>query len=586
MKPLIHALTDFISTDCHPTDRHHYDLTPTYWYEGYCPQTGKLLRLPRTVMAETIAKALMHQLEHSEGYDREGKMYGILLVEAPTGEWGVLKAFSGLLWGQREITGWVPPIPGRELVAYEETITLKQLNEIKQELMALKALPVRQKYEALRYDFEQQLSQLTTHHNQRKQERQQQRLLLSQTLSGTALEVALEALNQQSRQDGIARRRLKQQRDLLLDPLHQQIIEADDRIQQLKQQRKALSRQLQTQLSAAYRLTNFAGDSLSLQQLTHSALPTGTGDCCAPKLLHYAATQGLKPLAMAEFWWGSSFTIGDKMQGQFYGACSERCQPIMGFLLSGLSQPESSQAELAQAERSHPKFSPPDHSFRNVIAPVSLSGSIPEMKILYEDNWFIAVNKPAGLLSVPGRYHDRQDSVLSRLQAVVSNDEILFTVHRLDQDTSGILLIARNLETYRHLSRQFQTRQVHKVYEAVLAGKPLLNEGTIDLPLWADPLDRPYQKVDWQRGKPSLTHYRVLARDSQTTRIEFLPHTGRTHQLRVHAANAQGLGIPILGDRLYGKATPAQRLHLHARELAFQHPGTQELVRLQSQTPF
>jgi tRNA pseudouridine32 synthase/23S rRNA pseudouridine746 synthase len=218
----------------------------------------------------------------------------------------------------------------------------------------------------------------------------------------------------------------------------------------------------------------------------------------------------------------------------------------MGFLLSGLSQPK-------------------------------------EITLLHEDTWIIVANKPAGLLSVPGRTSDRQDSLLTRLRDRFPHDP-LFPVHRLDQDTSGILLFARDLDTYRRLTRQFQERRVYKGYEAILAGPVIPDEGVIDLPLWGDPGDRPYQKVNHQLGKPSVTKFRVLSRKATYTRVEFLPLTGRTHQLRVHAA--EGLGAPIVGDRLYGKGERGDRLCLHARELHFEHPWTGGAIVLRTETPF
>jgi tRNA pseudouridine32 synthase/23S rRNA pseudouridine746 synthase len=325
------------------------------------------------------------------------------------------------------------------------------------------------------------------------------------------------------------------------------------RIRELKQRRKELSRQLQAQMHAAYSLMNFFGQSRSLQQLMPEGLPTGTGDCCAPKLLHYAATHNLKPLAMAEFWWGPSSHHQDKIPGEFYGACVERCQPLMGFLLSGLE-------------------------------PTRREGG--EVPILYEDEWLIVVNKPAGLLSVPGRYRDTQDSVLSRLRDFLPDGMALTAVHRLDQETSGILLLARDRQTHHQLSQQFQQRQVCKVYEAVLSGTVTINQGVIDLPLSGDPQNRPYQQVNWQYGKPSLTKFQIIGKQANHTRIEFIPLTGRTHQLRVHAADPRGLGVAILGDRLYGCYAGASRLHLHARELSFEHPQSGERLHLQTQTPF
>jgi tRNA pseudouridine32 synthase/23S rRNA pseudouridine746 synthase len=510
----------------------------------------------------------MQQLAGDERYSREGKMYGVLLVELPTGEQQVLQAFSGLLNGESVVDGWVPPIPGREKVALAEAQTLAELETIKQELITLKQLPARQEYETLAQEFAQQLQAMSDRHLTCKQQRQQKRQQLSETLTGEALTLALEQLDEASRQQGIERRRLKRQRDVTLGTLKEAIASADTRIQELKQKRKALSRQLQAQMHAAYSLMNFLGQSSSLQQLMPDGLPTGTGDCCAPKLLHYAATHKLKPLAMAEFWWGKSHQ--DKVRGEFYGACAERCQPLMGFLLRGLGIGDWGLG-TGDWDKTSLTLSP---------APCPL----PPTPCLYEDEWLIAVNKPSGLLSVPGRYLETQDSVISRLRHLLPDGENLAAVHRLDQETSGVLLLARDSQTYRQLSQQFQQRQVYKVYEAILAGVVTIDTDLIELPLWGDPQNRPYQQVDWQRGKPSVTRFRVMAREEDYTRVEFEPLTGRTHQLRVHAL--VGLGVVILGDRLYGCNTGATRLHLHARELRFQHPHTHATIHLQTETPF
>lgn len=595
---ILQPLSDFIVED-----KKFADSLPQYWYEGRCPDSGNLLRLPRTLEAETIAHQLMqhlaHYLETLETSDRfswkgnlhEGKMYGVLLVETAAGERKVLKAFSGLLQGQAIVEGWVPPIPGRDRVALEEAQTLSSLDAIKQELLRLKHLPERNQYAVLSQEFEQRLKDLSLCHQQRKQERQQRRQALCQenvgqenqenidhlkTLLEKSFNVALAQLDDQSRRDGMERRRFKQQRDATLQPLKQKIDRADARIRELKQQRKILSRQLQTQMHTVYCLTNFAGESASLQQLIdRGAIPTGTGDCCAPKLLHYAATHALKPLAMAEFWWGDTSANGDKVAGEFYGACADRCQPLMGFLLSGLTAEQTSSPATPLFQSDNKEWLLP---------------------IVYEDEWLIAVNKPAGLLSVPGRSSDRQDSVLSRLRQILSSN-FLTTVHRLDQDTSGILLLARNPEIYRQLNQQFQQRQVRKVYEAILAGEVAPDQGVIELPLWGNPTDRPRQTVDWQRGKPSTTYFQVIAKQENQTRIEFIPITGRTHQLRVHAADARGLGVPILGDRLYGEKRcrdshssgdedKVDRLYLHAKELCLIHPKSGQILVLKAETPF
>jgi tRNA pseudouridine32 synthase/23S rRNA pseudouridine746 synthase len=692
------------------------DSSPSYWYEGHCPQSADLLRLPRTRMSEEIARGLMEYLAADDSYNREGKMYGILLVEMPWGEQRILKAFSGLLNGCSVVDGWVPPIPGRDRVALEEARTLTQLEAMKQELIALNQLPQRQEYAALLSEFELQLQVLNARHRNCKQQRDEQRQLSSQTLAGDTLLIALEKLNQESRLEGIECRQLKRQRDAILQPLKRIIEAADERMRVLKQQRKELSRELQTQMHAAYTLVNFLGKSRSLQELMPTnSIPTGTGDCCAPKLLHCAAVHNLKPLAMAEFWWGPP--SGDKVPGEFYGACGDRCQPLMGFLLSGLPQnpivsgPKAYPAFTSSAnskslskaplktsgnqsfnggiearptsqnfrggQDAHPTNHQNNHGGTGILPltdrswggqdahptnikksggtgilpvakrplvetdtlswggqdahPTNLkklggTGILPVAKIplveaetlswgrihahpknikkngetgilpvtnpqemlpiVYEDKWLIAVNKPSGLLSVPGRYLENQDSVLSRLQNLLQDGLELTAVHRLDLATSGILLLARDKETSSKLSRQFEKRLVHKVYEAVLSGTINREAGTIELPVKEDPKNSLVQQVNWECGKPSVTRFQVMGKEGNLTRVEFLPLTGRTHQLRVHAADVRGLGMPILGDRLYGCRAAANRLHLHARELSFEHPQLGSRLSLQVATPF
>lgn len=611
------------------------ETTATYWYEGRCPQSDRLLRLPRTPFVEEIAQGLMRQLGGaSASPDRtldqahDGKMYGVLLVALPSGEYGVLKAFSGLLNGHGEVAGWVPPLPGRGQVALAEAHTLEQLERLKQQLIALKQRPEQHDYNTLLQTCRVQLQELGDRHRDRKQQRQQQRQILCTTLQGDALALALETLNQQSQQDGIERRRLKQQQTSQLQPLARQATQIETAIRTLKQQRKDLSRQLQTQMHSAYWVTNFLGESRSLQQVVMGAMPTGTGDCCAPKLLHHAATHHLTPLAMAEFWWGTDSPNRDRVQGEFYGACSDRCQPLMGFLLAGLSPSGLSKISPPPIDplkqggfkggSSHAKetFQSVSPGFKrdgeaSLVFQKAASDSYSlDLTILYEDDWLVAVDKPAGLLSVPGRYYHTQDSVLSRLRELYYHQltalHQLTAVHRLDQDTSGILLLARDRNAHRHLSLQFQQRQVHKMYEALLAGVVNVAEGVIDLPLWGNPQRTPYQQVDWLRGKPSTTQFRKMATVGAYTRMELMPLTGRTHQLRVHAADSHGLGVPIVGDRLYGimsedavsqgttsegttsegTTSEGDRLCLHARELTIHHPHSQQTLHLKTQTPF
>ncbi|NJK66542.1 MAG: RluA family pseudouridine synthase [Microcoleus sp. SU_5_3] len=609
---VLHALLDFTDGNWESIES-----GPTYWYQGQCPQSGEILRLPRTRMSEAIARGLMEYLAADDCYSREGKMYGVLLVEMPWGEKRILKAFSGLLNGCSILEGWAPPIPGRAQVAFEEARTLAQLDAIKQELIVLKQLPQRQQYEKLCCEFEGQLQVLSDRHRNNKQQRDQKRQLLSKNLAEKTLALALDKLDQESQFEGIERRQFKRNRDEILQPLKGLIEAADERIRELKQKRKELSRELQTQMHAAYTLVNFSGKSRSIQQLMpEGSMPTGTGDCCAPKLLHCAAVHNLKPLAMAEFWWGPS--SGGKIQGEFYGACADRCQPLMGFLLSGLSQNQIVSNNDLEAEppnihsqalpgndmgnnfacgtgkmpvldedftgglEAHPTNN--DFACETGILPVADRRQMPP--IIYEDKWLIAINKPSGLLSVPGRYLANQDSVMSRLQNLLPDGLEITAVHRLDWETSGILLLGKDQQTSSQLSQQFEKRQVHKVYEAVLSGTIAIDAGTIELPLWGNPENRPVQEVNLQCGKPSMTGFQVIGRQGNCDRIEFLPLTGRTHQLRVHAADVRGLGRPILGDRLYGCSADASRLHLHARELSFEHPVLGKKLHLQAETPF
>ncbi|OIP71924.1 MAG: RNA pseudouridine synthase [Oscillatoriales cyanobacterium CG2_30_44_21] len=538
-----------------------------YWYEGRCPFSGELLRLPRTRESEAIAMKLMQELSTSnsaaaphyqiltakpEG-TKEGKMYGILLATTATGERIVLKAFSGLLNGKSEIAGWVPPIAGRENIALAESITLSKLATIKQKLIELSEIPERLEYVKRSQEYELQLQALREEHQLAKQERQIKR---SQNNSDSKLQ---QELDRESQLEKMARRNLKRDRDQVLLPWQNLIEAANTKMTELKKERCQLSRTLQAQMHETHVLTNFAGETRSLKQLiTEGAMPTGMGDCCAPKLLNYAANNRLVPVAMAEFWWGEPSPDGYKIQGEFYGACVQRCQPIMGFLLSGR---------------------------KCLISNDGVAALRHQTPIVYEDECLIAIAKPSGLLSISGRYLDVQDSALSRLRELYS-DENLYPVHRLDRQTSGILLFARNLDTLRHLSQQFQDRKVYKVYEALLSGKIKQTSGVIDLPLWGNPENRPHQQVDWERGKQSVTKFQIIGFENTYPRMEFIPLTGRTHQLRVHAADARGLGMTILGDRLYGCQMATDRLHLHAKALTFTHPRSLQTLSLEVPVPF
>ncbi|BAQ60430.1 ribosomal large subunit pseudouridine synthase A [Geminocystis sp. NIES-3708] len=580
---LLHPLTDFVSS----ADIEEKEII-TYYYQGICPKTEVNLKLPRTILAEKIALSLCRQLKEANFSTVKGKMLGILIVKNSQEKLGVIKAFSGLLNGKKEVNGWVSQISSNSVIALAENFTLKQLDEIKNEILALENLIIREEYKQLKIEYENQWRELKAIHHQRKEIRDKKRILYTDTFNNSYLVIAIASiflltfslnnnqtrfsyglllefdinkklynLQQESRKDDWQRRNLKHQWQEKIKPLEEVINQANLKIKQLKQQRKELSKQLQAQMQTAYTITNFMGDSLSIGKLLDKTfIPTGTGDCCTPKLLHYAATNNLQPLAMAEVWWGENSPNGEKIEGYFYPACEERCQPLMGFLLSGLPRVEA----------------------------IDTQESIP---IIYEDEWLLVVNKPSGLLSVSGRGSKNFDSVLIRFKQIFRDNRNydITTVHRLDQDTSGILILAKTKESYLHLSQQFAQRQVKKVYEAVTDGLISSSQGIINLPLWSNPLTRPRQEVNYDDGKPSVTHFQVMGIENEETRLQLKPITGRTHQLRVHCA--EGLGVAIKGDHFYGKSKDnSLRLHLHAREIKFIHPQQQKMIHLQAPTPF
>ena len=278
-----------------------------------------------------------------------------------------------------------------------------------------------------------------------------------------------------------------------------------------------------------------------------------------PKLLQQAYLHKWKPLCMAEFWWGRSPVNEIREHGRFYPACTSKCGPILKHMLQGLDVEENPLKEKMST------------------APAS------RLRTVYEDEWLLIVDKPAGLLSVPGRETDAP-SVLSLMHSRLPQAKGPLVVHRLDMDTSGLMLIAKTADVHRRLQALFETRAVEKEYIALLQGTVTTDSGLIDLPLGPSPHHRPCQEVRAPHAKPAQTRYEVLEHREGRTLVRFRPLTGRTHQLRVHAAHTEGLGCPIVGDPLYG--TPADRLYLHARSLRFVHPVTGQEVQAISEAEF
>ena len=336
---------------------------------------------------------------------------------------------------------------------------------------------------------------------------------------------------------------------------NQEIIEA------LKEERKQRSIALQQWIFEQFRLRNARGEEQDIYSIfTHTAHrnpPAGTGECAAPKLLQYAYLNNLKPLAMAEFWWGDSPKGEIRRHGHYYPACRHKCEPILNFMLQGL-----------QVEPNPLLTSNTDAT---------------QLETVYEDDYLLVVNKPAGMLSVPGK--TGQASVLTLLQERYPDATGPILVHRLDMATSGLLLAAKDKDTHALLQKQFEGRTVKKRYIALLEGIPQAEpKGFIRLPLRPDFDNRPLQMVCYEYGKPAVTRYEIMDTENDRTRIAFYPETGRTHQLRVHAAHPEGLNCPIVGDPLYGQ--PADRLYLHAERLEFRHPITDKRMQLIKEAPF
>jgi tRNA pseudouridine32 synthase/23S rRNA pseudouridine746 synthase len=338
------------------------------------------------------------------------------------------------------------------------------------------------------------------------------------------------------------------------EPLARAVAAIDEQRRATSAERAARSRFYLHALFDTYQLANARGEVRSLRSLfAPEEPPGGAGDCAAPKLLAHAYRERLRPIALAEVWWGPPPVTGGRRHGAYYPACRGKCGPILAHMLEGLDVE-------------------PAPTFERAIDPAAPA-------VVFEDDWLVIVDKPAGLLSVPGKSH--RDSVETRLGARYGEAHL---VHRLDLDASGLLLVAKYRDTHAALQRLFACREIDKRYVAWLDGLAGPAGGVIDLPLRVDLDDRPRQIYDPVHGKSASTEWRVLERRGGRTRVELCPRTGRTHQLRVHAAHPLGIGVPIVGDPLYG--VESARLLLHAERLSFVHPHTKQRIDVERTAPF
>ena len=554
-----------------------------------------------------------------------GKMFGVLVVEYEDEEGasqrGFLAAYSGLLGGRNDWPYFVPPVFDAQQPDGHFKRTEREISAINREIAAIENdaeyLQSVEQHEQTKKRLQAEVDAFKAEVDAAKARRDARRK------SGESLseEEQAEMIRESQFMKAELRRRRKamEQADSTLNTQHSTFLKS------LQRKRKQMSDELQRWLFAAYRMLNAKGEERDLidifREYTHAMPPAGAGDCCAPKLLQYAYLHHLRPVCMAEFWWGESPASEIRHHLHYYPACRSKCLPILTHMLKGLDV-----APNPLAQKRHTA----------------------EPRVLYADEYIMVVDKPAGMLSVPGKAESVRsefsdsanisvEEYFANLQLPTNsqlpteqftigeadnsklktqNSKFLKAAHRLDMDTSGLLVLARTEQAYVELQRQFASRETVKRYEAVLSGVPTQNSKlktqnsstqpsgcleAISLPLIADINDRPRQRVDMEHGKPALTLYNIVevrAVDANTavayttkkvdkrrTLVHLYPKTGRTHQLRVHCAHPLGLACPILGDPLYGTER-ADRMYLHAAELTFRHPVTDETMHFLSPSGF
>ena len=525
-----------------------------FYYEPHALTRLAAAELQRYLNTQT-------DLQHNFGLEADqtgspiGKMFGVLVIKDQDGRVGYLSGFSGKLAGSNEHDRFVPPVFD---MLVENSFFLQEqevINSVNARVRALWLDPefvhLRQEFEQLTTAAEQQVNAFKADLKINKQARKKQREAQKITMSADEYAVLEAHLIKHSLHDKHQLNILIRQWDEKLKVIKVAIAQYEDEIEELKQERRERSAALQQQLFDQYVFLNQARQTKSLHDIFSSTVyekpPAGAGECATPKLLQFAFLHGYQPLAMAEFWWGASPKSEIRQHGQFYPACTGKCKPILGHMLQGI--PLDDDPLL---------FNPGEGS---------------QLDIVYEDDYLIVVNKPSGLLSVPGI--NINDSVYSRLKRLWTGTEPQI-IHRLDMATSGLLVVAKTAEAHKLIQRQFLKRTVNKRYTALLSKNIEGDEGEISLPLRGDFYNRPLQIVCFEHGKKSVTRWQAVERQNNQIRIHFWPLTGRTHQLRMHAAHHLGLNAPIIGDDLYGTAD--KRLCLHAAFLEFDHPVTHKRV--------
>ncbi len=518
---------------------------------------------------ELKARLLKQEFNHDFGIDQGprngaiGKMFGVLVVQNNKGELGYLAAFSGKLGNANHHDGFVPPVYDLlDPIGFFKKDEI-EVNELTLELHRMEQneayIQLKNEVEAYRMTFskwiENEKAQLKKHKKQRQEKRDS-----ANQQDSSVYQLLLEELKEESIRQQIQFKQQHYTKKLALDQLEESLRQFESQLTELREKRAAMSADIQSRIFQSYTFLNLTQETKSLldifKETPFKTPPAGAGECAAPKLLQYAFLNQLKPIALAEFWWGMSPDSEVKVHQEYYPACRGKCEPILSHMLEGIEMD---------------------------VNPMSINPAEgKELPIIYEDDYLLLVNKPAEFLSVPGK--TIEDSVQTRIQHKYPTATGPLLVHRLDMSTSGIILIAKKKDIHESLQKQFIKRTVQKRYAALLQGYVKSSSGEIQLPLRVDLEDRPRQLVCYEHGKDALTKYEVLERKNGQTRVHFYPFTGRTHQLRVHAAHLSGLNAPIIGDDLYGQKS--DRLYLHAEYLSFWHPITKERMEIICPPPF
>ena len=529
-----------------------------FYYEPH-----ELSRIATTELQSYLEKQT--DFEHNFGLKENqeglviGKMFGVLVCQNQEGELGYLWAFSGKLAGVNHLPYFVPTIFD---MLHEDGFFRKEeevLNAINRQIEILENSD--ELYKKKNELDATKIEALTDIQNQKdkikrlKLERDEKRISFT-NLSSAEIEQLEFELSEESKKESILLKKMTKYWNLTVESRKLKVESLQAEIEKLKEERKQKSSELQQRLFAEYAFLNQEKKLKSVGEIFDNNPPAGAGECAAPKLLHYAFQNNLKPIALAEFWWGQSPKSEVRKHKQFYPACRSKCEPILAHMLHGIEMDDNPLLENPAEGK--------------------------DIEIVFEDEYLAVINKPAEFLSVPGK--NIQDSVYERVKKRYPEASGPLIVHRLDMSTSGLLLIAKSEEIYIQLQSQFIKRTVKKRYVALLDGIVKQPEGIINLPLRVDLDNRPNQLVCYEYGKPAETHFKVIEIKNKKTRIHFFPITGRTHQLRVHASHSLGLNCPIVGDDLYG--IKANRLHLHAEEITFTHPISKETLTIFKEAEF